>query len=141
MLIARMLERTLVGLLIFALVGPAAGGLALGLKAFLTDPGWNWSLLFLFPVAAYFVGLIPAAVTGAIAGALHPSRAQATGHFVAVCVLGAVLSAVTAHVLDWDEKVFALCGFVASLACEPLRRRFHATQFAKARCGADVGRT
>lgn len=137
-----MLERTLIGLLIFALVGPAAGGFVIGLKAFLTDPGWNWSLLFLFPVAAYFVGLIPAAVTGAIAGALHPSRAQATGHLVAVCVLGAVLSAVTAYVLgQWDEKVFALCGFVASLVCELLRRRFHATQFAKARSGADVGRS
>ncbi|MGO4549546.1 hypothetical protein AB4059_00360 [Lysobacter sp. 2RAF19] len=137
-----MLERTLVGLLMFALVGPAVGGLAIGLKAFLTDPVRDWALLLLFPFAAYFVGLIPAAVTGAIAGALHPSRAQAIGHFVAVCVLGSVISAVTVYVLgQGDEKVFALCGFVASLVCEPLRRRFHATQFAKARSGADVGRS
>lgn len=50
-----MLERTLIGLLVFALVGPAVGGLVIGLEAFATKPGWNSAaLLALFPVAGYF---------------------------------------------------------------------------------------
>ena len=127
-----MLERSLVGLLVFVLVGPAVGGLVIGLEAFLSKPGWDSAgLLALFPVFAYFFGVLPAAATGAIAGALHPSRAQETGHFIAISVLGAALSAVAAYAWgEGNEGRFALCGLVASVVCERLRRRFHASHFA-----------
>ena len=118
-----MLGRALQGLLIYGILGPVFGGLVVGLVFFLSDPRWSTALLpLLTPVIGFPIGVAPAAATGAIAGALAPGPRQARWHFMGVALLGACLSAVAAHIMKLDPVVISLGGFVASLACEYLRR-------------------
>jgi hypothetical protein len=127
-----MVERALAGLVVYGLVGPVIGGVLFGLDGFLRHPSWSTAAaIFLFPLIGFPIGFVPAAATGAVAGALAPSPRQAHWHLMGVALLGAALSAVSVRVMLGEATplgLVALVGFVASLACERLLRWWEGAQ-------------
>ena len=122
------------GVFYFGCLGPPIGGALLALVMFF---GGDWlkaakshgfaealsglgSIVFMFSAWSYFIGLLPAVVTGAVAG-LFRGRLMLWRYCLAIGALGAILSVVPALLLsntrpdsgDSMLPALALCGLIS----------------------------
>ena len=117
-----MFINALKGLALFGLLGPAIGMLVIALPAMVIISGWSLpSLLALIP-AVYFIGGIPAAICGLLAGTVRTSLTRLQGSVVAgvmgsACSVGYYLLVFGHNALGRAVALIAAAGFISGLAC------------------------
>lgn len=117
-----MFINALKGIALFGLLGPAIGMLVVALPAMVILSGWSsGSLLALIP-AVYFLGGIPAAICGLLAGTVRTSLTRLQGSLVAgvmgsACSVGYYLLLFGHNAIGRALALIAAAGFISGLAC------------------------
>jgi len=117
-----MFVNALKGIALFGLLGPAIGMFVIALPVMVILTGWSLgSFLALIP-AVYFIGGIPAAICGLLAGTVRTRLTRLQGSVVAaaigsVCSVGYYLLVFGSHALGRALALIAAAGFISGLAC------------------------
>ena len=116
------LINALKGIALFGLLGPAIGVVLVALPAMATASDWSFYSLLLLVPATYFVGGIPAAICGLLAGMVRTrlSRFQgsvAAGVMGTACSVGYLLLMSGPNALGITAALFAMTGFTSGLVC------------------------
>ena len=117
-----MFINALKGIVLFGLLGPAIGMLVIALPALVMLSGWSSdSLLALIP-AVYFIGGIPAAICGLLAGTVRTRLNRLQGSIVAgvtgsACSVAYYLLVFGHNAIGRAVALIAAAGLISGLGC------------------------
>jgi uncharacterized membrane protein YciS (DUF1049 family) len=117
-----MFINALKGVALFGLLGPAVGMLVIALPAMIILSGWSLDALLALIPAVYFIGGIPAAICGLLAGTVRTRLTRLQGSVVAgvmgsACSVGYYLLVFGHNALGRGVALIVAAGFISGLVC------------------------